>query len=144
MYDPSLKKDKQQELALQILDIVALRPEIQICYVGIEKKCFEILETTTKDIKTDDESSYLDTQWSAGSEADSEGEDQGGNMQGFDNETDEDDETSSLSSPDEDDDGYSDEDEANGVGNAQLFFKLREILYYDDKISIFKARHCCL
>jgi hypothetical protein len=143
MYDPSLKKYKQRELALQILDIVALRPEIQLCYVGIETKCFEILEMATKDKKPDDESSYLDAQWSAGSEADSEGEDQA-NMQGFDNETDEDDDASSLSSPDEEDDGFSEEDEANGVGNAELFFKLREILYYDDKISIFKARHCCL
>lgn len=138
MHDPSLKRDKQRELALQILDIVALRPEMQLCYVGIETKCFEILETTTKDKNPDDES-YLS--WSAGSEADSEGEDQ--NTQGFGNDTDEDDETSSLGSPDEDD-ASSEEDEPNGVGQGESFFNLREILYYDDKISIFKARHCCL
>ena len=33
-----------KELALQIVDIVVLRPEIQLCYIGIVKKCFEILE----------------------------------------------------------------------------------------------------
>ncbi|CRG84573.1 Regulator of nonsense transcripts UPF2 [Talaromyces islandicus] len=143
MYDPSfLKRDKPRELALQILDIVALRPEMQLCYVGIESKCFEILETTTKD-KIPDDDSYVDPQWSAGSEADSEGEDQS-NIQGPGNETDEDDETSSLGSTDEEDDGSSEEDEANGVGKAETYFNLREILYYDDKISIFKARHGCL
>jgi hypothetical protein len=140
MHDPSLKRDKQRELALQILDIVVLQPDMQLCYVGIETKCFEILETTTKD-KIPDDDSYVDPQWSAGSEADSEGEDQG-NMQGFGNET-EDEETSSLGSS-EDDDGTSSEDESNDDGKPEKYFNLREILYYDDKISIFKARHGCL
>ena len=33
-----------RELALQIVDIVALRPEVELCYMGIANKCFEILE----------------------------------------------------------------------------------------------------
>ncbi|KAK4127096.1 hypothetical protein N657DRAFT_191171 [Parathielavia appendiculata] len=34
-----------RDLALSIVDIVALRPEIRLCYVGIGAKCFEILES---------------------------------------------------------------------------------------------------
>ena len=33
-----------RELALQLVDIVALRPEVELCYMGIATKCFEILE----------------------------------------------------------------------------------------------------
>ena len=33
-----------RELALQIVDIVTLRPDIELCYMGIAGKCFEILE----------------------------------------------------------------------------------------------------
>ncbi|KAA8613306.1 hypothetical protein PtrSN002B_004175 [Pyrenophora tritici-repentis] len=33
-----------RELAYQILDIVHLRPEIELCYMGLSTKCFEILE----------------------------------------------------------------------------------------------------
>jgi len=33
-----------KELALQIVDIVTLRPEIELCYVGLCSKCFEIYE----------------------------------------------------------------------------------------------------
>jgi len=43
-----------QELAFQIVDIVTLRPEIELCYMGIGTKCFEILETKA----TDDSSAY--------------------------------------------------------------------------------------
>jgi hypothetical protein len=34
-----------RELAHQITDIITLRPEIRLCYVGIGAKCFEILES---------------------------------------------------------------------------------------------------
>jgi len=129
-----------------------LRPEIQLCYVGIETKCFEILETTTKGKRLDDES-YVDSQWYAGSDTDSDG-DSHANAHGFqasddDEDDDEEDNVSNTSSQDigddaEVDEGYSDEDEENSTGNVERFFKLREILYYDDKVSIFRARHCSL
>ena len=43
-YDP-------REMALQVLDIVAVRPEIKLCYLGVGPKCFEILETR-EDLRT--------------------------------------------------------------------------------------------
>ena len=33
-----------REAALQVLDIVALRPELELCYLGVQNQCFEILE----------------------------------------------------------------------------------------------------
>ena len=33
-----------KEMALQVVDVVSLRNEVEICYVGIMKKCFELLE----------------------------------------------------------------------------------------------------
>ena len=41
---PSTPFFNAKEAALQVLDIVTLRPEIEICYIGIQNKCFEILE----------------------------------------------------------------------------------------------------
>ena len=39
-----------KELASQIVDLViALRPEIELCYMGILTKCFEILENRNHD-----------------------------------------------------------------------------------------------
>ena len=44
-----------RELAYQILDIVHLRPEIELCYMGLTHKCFEILENrpTNYDLRND-------------------------------------------------------------------------------------------
>lgn len=33
------------DLAFQVLDIVTLRPEIELCYLAIQQKCFKIYET---------------------------------------------------------------------------------------------------
>ena len=45
--------------------------------------------------------------------------------------------TSDVEHSDEDD---NDSDEVDGIGRKPSF-RLREILFYDDKISIFRARH---
>jgi hypothetical protein len=37
-------RSDSRELGMQVLDIVALRPELELCYLGIQSKCFEILE----------------------------------------------------------------------------------------------------
>ncbi|KAL1970146.1 hypothetical protein VTN77DRAFT_6551 [Rasamsonia byssochlamydoides] len=146
MYDPTLTNDKKhRELALQILDIVTLRPEIKLCYIGIETKCFEILETSPVKEKRErsDDADYSDGLVSESSEADSDEADE--------NEDEQDDDDGSTpgqgydweSSSDGVYDGYSEEDEQNGTRSG-VTFKIREILFYDDKISIFKARHCRL
>ncbi|KAM0322901.1 hypothetical protein ACHAQA_009243 [Verticillium albo-atrum] len=164
-YDP-------RELALQIVDIISLRPEIQLCYVGIGKKCFEILENKPLDSAThgvaatdpsndaapaghgvagphgsgadeedddddvsDDDASQVDTSEDEGDEAPAGG----ANANDAASIVDVDDSQSeaSLGSTDSDADSFR---EADHVG-ARPRLRLREILFYDDKVAIFKARH---
>ena len=149
MFDSTLGRKKHRELALQILDIVTLRPEIQLCYIGIEHKCFEILEVPING--GIDREISRDSPWYSDSESDNANDhtddhDSESNS-GDDDDGDEDDDDDSHTNPhvilelDED----TDEDSEYRHGNGSRFvFRLREILFYDDKISVFKARHCSL
>ncbi|KAL4979029.1 hypothetical protein BDW66DRAFT_116662 [Aspergillus desertorum] len=128
-----------KELAMQVLDIVTLRPEISISYLGIKNKCYEILEGKGNEYdlaETDDiqsESFVPGAENWAGSETNEEESDEDGEDAMMDSHSD-------LSSEDHrslDDDDASDYD----YGRPRVSFGLREILFYDDKIAIFKARH---
>ncbi|KAJ9137923.1 F-box domain-containing protein [Pleurostoma richardsiae] len=158
-----------KELALQIADIITLRPEIQLCYVGISTKCFEILETRPSDgtvnsllngggslvsaaggshnethnaVVTDD----------ADSEDDAENEDTTDDEQdedGSEEEETEDEDEGTPTSPTDPDETQS--EQSDGADSDTDSFvepeanktrlRLREILFYDDKVAIFKARH---
>jgi len=146
-----------RDVALQVLDIIALRPEIELCYLGVEKKCFEILEyksnylrraspspnsfnhdtigMTTHTMVEDDDDEDHDggaahhiNHFAAPEMSDDEGEnwDAGSHA---------------SSGLDETDDERDDDEGGDGQDQGQKAFRLREILFYDDKISIFKARH---
>ncbi|KAL4788368.1 hypothetical protein BJX76DRAFT_316338 [Aspergillus varians] len=128
-----------KELAMQVLDIVTLRPEISLSYVGMQNKCYEILEGKGSEydtVETDDihnEGFVPGADNWAGSDTndeDSDEDDDGNTM----------DSHSDLSSEDRrslDDDDASEYE----CGRPRVSFRLREILFYDDKIAIFKARH---
>jgi hypothetical protein len=131
-------------MAMQIVDIITLRPEIELCYMGLGTKCFEILENSSK--RRESRSSSRGN--SSGQSEDSDVDD--GDL------TDEEDDIT-----DEEDDG-SDEDVEDamhsaassaeelsdsesgggwfGFGKKPPKLRLQEILFYD-KISIFKARY---
>lgn len=171
-----------REAAMQVLDIVTLRPELELCYLGIQSQCFEILEYITPrkvsssssgiggDHPGDDmgphhhhngghpqpgqntmnnthvhnpmvpphlhhhHNHHDDSHDEDGPDGGAEPNDDGSDSD-FDAVSDE---AGDLS---DDDDRGSDADGA-GNGNSQKpAWRLREILFYDDKISIFKARH---
>ncbi|KAG4029906.1 hypothetical protein MFRU_014g01990 [Monilinia fructicola] len=145
-----------KELAHQILDVIFLRPEVELCYVGISHKCFEILENRPHEELshlshdphataanggpiTDDEED--DEDGSEDDEVDEEEDDNGTAIAPIDPDETEDE----LSDSDGDDDGESDEDSWDGAsdcgGKGKVRLRLREILFYDDKVAIFKARH---
>ena len=192
-----------RELALQIVDIVALRPEINICYMGISNKCFEILESSKSqavDGSTDGTSSdgTAAVDLAGGNGADGLGgagtivaggaggtvhaivpqpsttqeavlveDDEEGDGDGGDDDDDDDDENDDDDSdddggddndldgggagdasddawPDENDDDMNDSDEEafyNEEDSRMPRLRLREILFYDDKVAVFKARH---
>lgn len=131
-----------KELAMQVLDIVSIRPELKMTYIGLLTKCYQILERTGPG--TDLE---MDGSPSANSSTHS-GDD---GLSAF-----EDDEPVDITDDEHDLPrvyrsqnsliGYSDdsddlESEPEEPGASNVHFRLQEILFYDDKISIFKVRH---
>ncbi|KAL8303524.1 hypothetical protein RB600_007128 [Gaeumannomyces tritici] len=176
--DHIMNNVEPKELAMQIADIITLRPEIQLCYIGISTKCFEVLETPAEerdnspinggagsgsDIPSGENGTVGASNNTGGQlsdnesivEAESDGEAQGETSEEEDHDETEDedgaaptnavgdaDETQSEGHSDggddsDDSDGFVDPDHAQD--NARL--RLREILFYDDKVAIFKARH---
>ncbi|KAK5686114.1 hypothetical protein LTS10_002228 [Elasticomyces elasticus] len=129
-----------KELAAQIVDVVVLRPEVELCYMGIANKCYEILEH-----KRDPDGrpeSHLGIAGGAmiddptGSDAEDDDEEEDGEEDDEEEEVEEAEETES----DDDEDADDSEDEADGDQHVARL-RLREILFYDDKVAIFKARH---
>ncbi|KAK5451491.1 hypothetical protein LTS15_008256 [Exophiala xenobiotica] len=147
-----------REAALQVLDIVALRPELELCYLGIQNQCFEILEYANAR-----KGPSLAGHFGSGSGGQS-GEDVdtdqdlgpgGGNMHSghqtlhhahhdsHDDDEGDMDDSSDFEAVSDSDENMSDEESQQGSSSKlpKPTWRLREILFYDDKISIFKARH---
>jgi hypothetical protein len=147
-----------KDLALQAVDIITLRPEVQLCYVGIRNKCFEVLECSPTRAAPDQFGSSDSGPQTGGAfsviDLDDDNEDGSNNNSGTDETEDEDDDTGTHASShtdneNEDDlteisdvesDGDDLEDPAHG-GQSGPRLRLREILFYDDKVAVFKARH---
>jgi hypothetical protein len=145
-----------RELALQVVDVVVLRPEVELCYMGISHKCFEILENRPHDDAhgsgdshpspasappvlngtfTDDEDEGSDDE---GSDEDDEQDEDEDNGTAVTAQVDPDETESEISDHDDSD---SDSFDGSDDGRAKVRLRLREILFYDDKVAIFKARH---
>lgn len=125
-----------KELALQVLDIVSIRPDLKITYIGLQAKCYQILEGGRDGSEPEfDESHAADHHSNADEDGISEDDSMGptGDDHDFHAPDDSDRLSSDLS------DGYDSEQEDESVSRVR--FRLQEILFYDDKISIFKARH---
>jgi nucleosome binding factor SPN SPT16 subunit len=136
---PSQTQLELKELALQVLDIVTLRPEINLSYIGIRDKCYEILEGKGGEY---DSASTDDTH----NEGFVPGAENWTGSDTNDDDSNEDDEESRIeyqSDMSEDNLRSLDDDDGSDYdyGRSRVSFRLREILFYDDKIAIFKARH---
>ena len=138
-----------KELAMGILNVVSLRPELELCYVGISTKCYEILEKKAKSKMGKETSAdspdtngyYSDDPSDDNNEDEHDANDS--NDHGHGNSGHQDPEVAPLHD-DSDDDWSSSEDGGPESEAKKVEFKLREILFYDDKISIFRARHARL
>ncbi|KAF4775289.1 F-box domain-containing protein [Colletotrichum scovillei] len=151
-----------RELALQMVDIITLRPDIQLCYVGISTKCFEILESKPAEESGASTTSVAADHGVVGHESGVDGEDDDEEDEvatddddtasqvdedTSEEETDDtpgnavhaDDSQSEASAAQDSDDDESMRDADYGTSRPRL--RLREILFYDDKVAIFKARH---
>ncbi|KAF6818618.1 hypothetical protein CSOJ01_01783 [Colletotrichum sojae] len=162
--DHIISNFEPRELALQMVDIITLRPEIQLCYVGIYTKCFEILESKPVEesgvsmtsvapdhgviahnsgVDADDEDEEDDN---VGTDAESTSQMDEDTSEEEDNDEDdtqasvvdaEDTQSEASAAQDSDDESLRDGDH----GPLRPRLRLREILFYDDKVAIFKARH---
>ena len=146
-----------KEAALQVLDIVALRPELELCYLGVQSQCFEILEyahirkgsstSVGGDLTTDDHGPDMDAMLQSNhSTAVLDHHDHDSPDEGPDDSADTPDDSDFEAISDDPDGNTDDDDGPDRAGGAKAngqspTWRLREILFYDDKISIFKARH---
>ena len=137
-------------MAQQLVDVVTLRPEVQLCYVGLLKDCFEILEAESS-VRANAAAAAgaLDANTLAGSNTPS--------IAGDDNETasngsfSEEDDSVDGAAPDTIDalDNQSESDAAwasDGDSFGEMDFEspsrefqARQIMFYDE-VAIFKAR----
>lgn len=134
---------------MQVLDIITLRPEMELCYLAIGQNCFEIVEgrydkmahhRTDTGSGTNPSSSDSTPTLSSDEDGDlQDGDDNNGDGAGTVNPGD----VNEVES-----DGSSTQPTLEGLVESwisevesPLVLRLREILFYDDKVAIFKARH---
>lgn len=162
MADHVLSKLEPKELVLQMTDIITLRPEIQLCYVGIMDKCFEILENRPSDSASSSQQNvnstptnhaHGDTGMEHAPIIVEDATDEDDTTDDFDHHEDDDDDDDNSQdegtpgSPVEHEDtqsdhSYNDSDDDSFVETPPTaHLRLKEILFYDDKVAIFKARH---
>ncbi|KAI9745198.1 MAG: hypothetical protein M1818_001476 [Claussenomyces sp. TS43310] len=156
-YDP-------RELAMQIVNMIFLRPEIELCYVGISNKCFEILENRSNDDGTsssgvhglsdgeDGESGdhLSDTHDDDDDDDGDDGSETDGDEEGGDEVVENDDDGTATEAVEAEGNEYAisdhddfDVDSSDGSvdDRPSVPLRLREILFYDDRIDLFRARH---
>lgn len=139
---------------MQVVDVIVLRPEVELCYIGIAHKCFEVLENRPHDEShgsADNHSSLANGGPGGTVTDDEEGSDEEGSDEEEEEEDDEDDNGTAIVAqvdPDETEPEMSDHDDSDSDsydgsedGRSKVRLSLREILFYDDKVAIFKARH---
>jgi len=135
-----------KDLAMQIMHTVSLRPDMELCYIGIMDKCFEIQEGNRHFadrgesgltlVEGDDDDEDDDRPGLDEDDEDDASEDDGGvnTHPGPSTSFDDDEET-------EAEDSGAESTESEGSEEGQSRFRLREILFYDDKVDVFRARH---
>lgn len=146
----SLRGIDGRDLALQVIDIITMRPEIELSYLGILNKCYEIVENRNDESEEGGgtgRETVGDVQASSSNPIPGGGQD-GANGDDTGDETEHEDEGGDEIFSDEEDEAMMDSvDELSsldgseaGSGDAnEVSFKLRDIMFFDD-ISIFRIR----
>ena len=116
---------------------------MQLCYLGIAEKCYEIVEFKPGSISAHSTASGVNDHAIDEEDADDEDDDDDNDGEDADdeNEEDEDDDDEEEESDDEEPVDEDDDSVFEDTTKAGVRLKLREILFYDDKIAVFKARH---
>ena len=124
-----------RELAYQIIDIIHLRPEIELCYMGLASKCFEVLENRPRDYDLRGEETASSPSPSEGGFAPGYGN--GGAQEGMSDE-----ESEGTEEEEEESVGWSEgESESEGGEEQGHGLRVREILFYEERVEAFRRRH---
>ena len=128
---------------MQILDIVTLRPEIELCYIGILAKCFEILEGKSAEaVAASTASPELPLPWNNIPFLNHEESEDSSVTSG---ETEEEAEVAEEDADEayasESDSSLSDTSAVSEIAVQAPRLRLREILFFAEKVEIFKVRH---
>lgn len=127
-----------KELALQVLDIVSIRPDLKIAYIGLQTKCYQILEARSDDNPLDFDDNPTTDHSAPPSDDDEDEWVSPPHHESDDSDDDAGAAEENLLSGDPDDYDTEPEEEQNA---SRIRYRLQQILFYDEKVSIFKARH---
>lgn len=136
-----------RELAYQILDIVHLRPEIELCYMGLSNKCFEILENRPSNYDLRHDGMHTDGGGSGYVAHDPMLSDD--ESEATEDEDDDDiDDGVAAAAGEETESEASDEAEAESDDESFMHdsqkgpkLRVREILFYEERVEAFRRRH---
>ncbi|KAF1956478.1 F-box domain-containing protein [Byssothecium circinans] len=134
-----------RELAYQILDIVHLRPEIELCYMGLSAKCFEILENRPSNYDLRHDMNVVDnagTGYVAHDPMISDDESEA-------TEDEDEDDDDGMGAGDGEETDSEAEDEVHDDSDDESFLqeskgpklRVREILFYEERVEAFRRRH---
>lgn len=156
---PHITDYEAKEMAQQIVNTVILRPEIEMCYVGVLNKCFELLEDGGVSDGSEELSESGDTPHAAtggahgtgvvapaaaagadSADEDSDGGDEDDEDEDEDEEDDADETDTDADAAGAEKDLSEDEEWGREKGEKGVRVRLREILFYDDKVAVFRAR----
>lgn len=133
------------DLVSQIVDLVSLRPEIQLCYLALEDSCFQLIENRIDTQSTRASLYDLDTM-----DIDDASEVNETENEENDNEDITDDDVPAVQPPEDPTEADSDDGEEEAVypdedvseeEREEPPVTVRQILFYDSMVSIFDARH---
>jgi hypothetical protein len=159
-HGPHISDFESKEMAQQIVNTVILRPEVELCYVGVLNKCFELLEDGGPDDPETEPDIHSTTAQHAPPGATGvpgsppigmtvvpiaiNSEDEDSDAEEEDDDDEEDGEDGDETDTDEvaGDKYLSDDEDWTGKSTDKgARVRLREILFYDDKVAVFRARH---
>ncbi|KAG0136815.1 hypothetical protein HOY82DRAFT_576257 [Tuber indicum] len=158
-HGPHISDFESKEMAQQIVNTVILRPEVELCYVGVLNKCFELLEDGGPDDPETEPDIHSTTAQHAPPGAtgvpgsppigmtvvpvaiNSEDEDSDAEEEDDDEEDEEDGDETDTDEVAGDKYLSDDEDWTGKSTDKGARVRLREILFYDDKVAVFRARH---
>lgn len=127
------------QLGHQIVDVITLRPEIRLCFIGIKGACFQIVESRRGAAESDSGSWSSDSISLPSMSSDMNPPSIDGALGDDDNLLAEDSDDESQSSRRQTENDWSALE--RGKSESNKTYRLRKIFFYDEKVAIFRARH---